>query len=108
MPYVTYPAFCSGFKEWSTRPFQTIVILVEGDTVIFKAGTRAKRDSGVRSADYRPGKERIDPETGKSLGRRQSKIGEIRLSSHQNDHISEGNITDGSGFKRGDVLKVVR
>ena len=95
-------------KELSSRPFQTTVLLVDGDTVIFKAGTRSKLDSGARLAVYRPGKELIDPETGRSLGRRQSKIGEIRLSSHQNNKVSEGSITDGSGFKRGDILKVVQ
>jgi len=95
-------------KKLSSRPFQTTVILMDGGTVIFKAGTRSNLNSGARLAVYRPGKELIDPETGRSLGRRQSKIGEIRLSSHQNNKISEGNITDGSGFKRGDILKLVQ
>ncbi|MBN4054293.1 hypothetical protein JYT87_01140 [Nitrospira defluvii] len=95
-------------KELSLRPFQTTVLLVDGDTIIFKAGTRSRLDSGARLAVYRPGKKLIDPETGRSLGRRQSKIGEIRLSSHQNKNISEGSITNGSGFKRGDILKIVQ
>ena len=95
-------------KELSSRPFQTTVLLVDGDTVIFKAGTRSKLDSGARLAVYRSGKELIDPDTGRSLGRRQSKIGEIRLSSHQNNKVSEGSITNGRGFKRGDILKIVQ
>lgn len=94
--------------ELSSRPFQTNILLVEGDTVLFKAGTRSKLESGARLTVYRPGKALIDPETGRSLGRRQKKVGEIRLSSHTNEKISEGSITEGSGFKRGDVLKVSR
>ena len=94
--------------ELSSRPFQTNVILIDGDTVIFKAGTRSKLDSGVRLTVYRPGKALIDPETGRSLGRRQKRIGEIRLSSHTNEKISEGDVTEGSGFKRGDILKVLK
>ncbi|MFQ5598541.1 MAG: CsgG/HfaB family protein [Nitrospiria bacterium] len=95
-------------NELSSRPFQTNILLVDGDIVIFKAGTRSKLDSGTRLAVYRPGKELIDPETGRSLGRRQSKVGEIKLSNHQNNRVSEGNIVDGSGFKRGDILKVIQ
>jgi len=94
--------------ELSNRPFQTHILLVDGDTVIFKAGTRSKLDSGTRLAVYRPGKELIDPETGRSLGQRESKVGEIKLSSHQNANVSEGSIVNGSGLKAGDILKVVQ
>ncbi len=94
--------------ELSSRPFQTTVLMVDGDTILFKAGTRSKLDSGQQLAVYRPGKELIDPDTGRSLGRRESRIGKIRLSNHQNDSVSQGSITNGSGFKRGDILKVVQ
>ncbi len=94
--------------ELSSRPFQTNILLVDGDIVIFKAGTKSKLDSGTLLAVYRPGKELIDPETGRSLGQRESRVGEIKLSNHQNDRVSEGSITKGSGFKRGDILKVVQ
>ncbi|MFQ5542836.1 MAG: hypothetical protein ACE5FY_00625 [Nitrospiria bacterium] len=94
--------------ELSQRPFQTRVLLVDGDVVIFKAGTRSKLGSGTRLGVYRPGKALIDPDTGRSLGRREKRVGAITLTSHQNNKISEGTISEGSGFKRGDVLKAIR
>ncbi len=93
--------------ELSNRPFQGRVLLMDGDAVIFRAGTRSKLDSGATLAVYRPGKELIDPDTGRSLGKREKKIGEIRLSSHQNENVSEGSIVSGSGFRKGDVLKAM-
>ncbi len=94
--------------ELSARPFQSKILLIDGDAVIFKAGTRSKLKSGALLAVYRPGKELIDPDTGRSLGKREKKIGEIKLSSHQNEKISEGTVLNGSGFRKGDVLKVVQ
>jgi len=93
--------------QLSSRPFQGRVLLMDGDAVIFKAGTRSKLDSGATLAVYRPGKELIDPESGRSLGKREKKIGEIRLSSHQNENVSEGSVVSGSGFRKGDVLKAM-
>ncbi len=93
--------------ELSKRPFQGRVLLMDGDIVIFRAGTRSKLGSGSTLAVYRPGKELIDPDTGRSLGKREKKIGEIRLSSHTNENVSEGSIISGSGFRKGDLLKAV-
>ena len=94
--------------ELSKRPFQGRVLLMDGDAVIFKAGTRSKLDSGAALAVYRPGKELIDPDTGRSLGKREKKIGEIRLSSHTNESVSEGSIVSGSDFRKGDLLKAIQ
>ena len=94
--------------ELSKRPFQGRVLLMDGDAVIFKAGTRSKLDSGATLAVYRPGKELIDPETGRSLGKREKKIGEIRLSNHTNENVSEGSIVSGADFRKGDVLKAIK
>lgn len=94
--------------ELSARPFQSRILLIDGDAIIFKAGTRSKLKPGALLAVYRPGKELIDPDTGRSLGKREKKIGEIKLSSHQNEKISEGTVVNGSGFLKGDVLKVVQ
>ncbi len=94
--------------ELSKRPFQGRVLLMDGDVVIFKAGTRSKLASGATLAVYRPGKELIDPDTGRSLGKREKKIGEIRLSSHTNESVSEGSIVSGSDFRKGDLLKAIQ
>ncbi len=94
--------------ELSSRPFQTHILMVDGDAIIFKGGTRSKLDSGARLTVYRPGADLIDPETGRSLGKREKKVGEITLASHTNEKISEGTISEGSGFKKGDVLRAVK
>ncbi len=94
--------------ELSKRPFQGRVLLMDGEAVIFRAGTRSKLDSGATLAVYRPGKELIDPDTGRSLGKREKKIGEIRLTSHTNDNVSEGSIVSGSNFRKGDILKAIQ
>ncbi len=94
--------------ELSNRPFQGRVLLMDGDAVIFRAGTRSKLGSGATLAVYRPGKELIDPDTGRSLGKREKKIGEIQLSSHTNENVSEGSIVSGSDFRKGDILKAIK
>ncbi len=94
--------------ELSKRPFQGRVLIMDGDAVIFKAGTRSKLDSGATLAVYRPGKELIDPDTGRSLGKREKKIGEIQLSSHTNENVSEGSIVSGADFRKGDILKAIK
>lgn len=70
--------------ELQKRPFQSHILLVDAGAVIFKAGKRSKLDSGARRAVYRPGVDLIDPETGRSLGKREKRVGEIKLSSHTN------------------------
>lgn len=94
--------------ELSERPFQSKIILVDGETVIFRGGTRSKLSSGVRLAVYSTGEDLIDPDSGRVLGKREKKIGVIQLASHQNGQLSEGRIVEGSGFKNGDVLKLMK
>ncbi len=94
--------------ELQKRPFQSHILLVDGGSIVFKAGTRSKLDSGVRLTVYRPGADLIDPETGRSLGKREKRVGEIKLSSHTNDVLSEGSVAEGSGFMKGDILRLVQ
>ena len=94
--------------ELNKLPFQSNILLVDGGSIVFKAGTRSKLESGARLAVYRPGADLIDPETGRSLGKREKRVGEIKLSSHTNSTISEGSVAEGSGFAKGDVLRLVQ
>jgi len=94
--------------ELSKKPFVGRILLMDGDTVIFKAGMRSKLKSGDRFAVYRRGKKLIDPDTDRFLGWSEKKIGEVTLSSHQNEKISQGSISSGSGFRKGDVLKHIK
>jgi curli biogenesis system outer membrane secretion channel CsgG len=98
----------SMIKELSERPFTSRIILVDGGTVIFRGGTRSKLDTGARLAVYRAGKELVDPDSGRVLGVREDKIGEIKLASHQNESVSQGSVVNGNGFKRGDILKLIK
>ena len=81
---------------------------MDGDAIIFKGGTRSKLDSGARLTVLRSGADLIDPETGRSLGKREKRVGEIKLSSHTNATVSEGSASEGSGFIKGDILRLVQ
>ena len=94
--------------ELSKTPFQSRILLVDGDAIIFKGGTRSKLDSGARLTVLRSGADLIDPETGRSLGKREKRVGEIKLSSHTNATVSEGSVSEGSGFIKGDILRLVQ
>ncbi|MDZ4384201.1 MAG: hypothetical protein U0940_01825, partial [Nitrospirota bacterium] len=89
-------------------PFRSHVLMVEGDSIIIRAGSRSKLQTGTVFSVYRPGPDLIDPETGRSLGKREKQIGEIILTSHQNENISEARIKTGSGFQTGDVIRTVK
>ncbi len=95
----------SMIKELSSRPFQSRIMLIDGKTVLFKGGTRSKLNSGAKLGVYRQGEDLVDPDTGRVLGKREKKVGEITLTSHQNNNVSEGNVVNGSDFKKGDVLR---
>ncbi len=95
-------------EKLNATPFQGRILLVDGDDVVIRAGYKSKLEPGTEFAVYRPGKELVDPETGRVLGRRQKKIGTIVLTSHQGERISEATIKSGAAFKAGDIVKVVR
>lgn len=100
-------AVTSMIKELSERPFQSRVILVDGETVLFRGGTKSKLQSGTRLAVYRPGKDLIDPDTGRVLGKRETRVGEIVVSSHQNEAITLSQAVSGKA-RKGDIVKVIK
>jgi hypothetical protein len=57
---------------------------------------------------YRAGQDLIDPETGRSLGKREKQIGEIALVSHTNDRVSEAKVSSGTGFQAGDIVRQIK
>jgi curli biogenesis system outer membrane secretion channel CsgG len=89
-------------------PYQCHVLMVDNQTVVIKAGERSKLAIGTRAGVFRSGPELIDPETGKSLGRREKKIGEVVVTSHVNDRLTETTITAGNGFQPGDLVRVLK
>jgi curli biogenesis system outer membrane secretion channel CsgG len=100
-------AMTSMIEKLNAQPFRGKVLLIEGDTIVIRAGTKSRIDPGTILNVYRSGKELVDPDTGRVIGRREKLIGEIVLSSHQSERISEASIKSGTGFKAGDVVKVL-
>jgi len=88
----------------SQRPFRGVVLVVEGDSIVIRAGTRSHISEGTELVVYRPGAEIHDPETGELLGRNESKIGMIKLSSHQNERLSNAVPVFGQQVQAGDIV----
>lgn len=95
-------------NKLNSLPYQSKIMLVEGPTVIIRAGEKSKLTAGAKLGVYRAGQDLIDPETGRSMGKREKLIGEITLMSHQNDRISEAKITSGTGFVAGDIVRAMK
>lgn len=89
-------------------PFQGRVLEVESGVLIVRAGSKSKLQSGTVFGVYRPGKDLVDPDTGRVIGKRESQVGEVVLTSHQGDNISEAKIKSGTGFKVGDIVRVMK
>jgi curli biogenesis system outer membrane secretion channel CsgG len=92
----------------SNMPFQSRIVLVDGSNVIIRAGEKSKLSPGTKLAVYRPGQDLIDPETGRSLGKREKQIGELTLLNHQNERISEAKVGMGAGFQAGDIVRALK
>ncbi|HHL40147.1 MAG TPA: hypothetical protein ENJ37_06545 [Deltaproteobacteria bacterium] len=101
-------AMASMIKKLNAQPFRTSIVLVDGDTILIRAGTRSRLAPGTVLAVYRPGEELVDPETGRVIGRREKRIGEIVLTAHQGERVSEATVKSGVGFKVGDVVKEIK
>lgn len=92
----------------NAQPFRGSVLAVDGPTVVVRAGTRSRLDPGTVFSVYRPGQNLIDPDTGRVIGKRQKKIGEIVLTEHQGERISDAEIKSGAGFRAGDIIKAFK
>lgn len=95
-------------KELNKRPFQGRILLVEGSTVMIRAGERSRLEPGAKLAVYRAGQDLVDPETRRVIGKREKQIGEIMLTGHQGERVSEAKVASGSGFQAGDIVRVMK
>ncbi len=90
----------------SSQPFRGIILLVDGEAIVIRAGTRSKVREGAELAVYRPGQEIRDPQTGELQGRRESRIGVVKITRHQDERLSEASAVSGQGFRVGDIVKI--
>ncbi|MBI3814538.1 MAG: hypothetical protein HY279_08770 [Nitrospinae bacterium] len=95
-------------NELNKRPFQGRILLMEGSTVIFRGGTKSKLAAGSKMGVYRAGADLVDPETGRVIGKREKNIGEIMVTGHQSDRVSEASVSSGMGFQPGDIVRAMK
>ncbi len=95
-------------NKLSAQPFTGRIVAMDGQTAIIRAGEKSKLASGTKLGVYRPGQDLIDPETGRSLGKREKMIGELTLTSHTNDRVSEAHVSSGAGFQAGDIVRALK
>ncbi len=93
-------------EKLNAVPFRSRVLLVDGTTLVIRAGFKSNLDTGTVLGVYRTGAELVDPDTGRVIGTREKLIGEVVLTSHQNENISDTQVRSGTGFKAGDVVRV--
>lgn len=91
----------------STMPFQGKLLAVDQGSVVLKAGSRSQINPGTKLEVFHVGEALLDPDNGQVLGYRESKVGVIRLDSHQNENLSTASILSGEGFRIGDVVKAL-
>lgn len=101
-------AMTSMVAKLNELPFTGKVLHVDGRSVTIRAGTRSRLEPGTVLSVYSAGVDLVDPDTGRVIGKREKLIGEIRLAEHQGERISEAEVSSGTGFKVGDVVKVKR
>ena len=90
----------------NAQEFVSRVLAVEDRIVYIRAGVKSRLDRGTVFLVYRPGRKLVDPETGRVIGRRQKRIGELVLVEHQSDRISITEIKSGADIMIGDVIKL--
>jgi hypothetical protein len=93
-------------EELSNQPFRGLVLLVESDSIVIRAGTRSHLEEGTELTVYRAGAEVRDPQTGELYGDKESRVGVIKITRHQDERLSEASVISGGGFRSGDSVRV--
>ncbi|MEO8332978.1 MAG: hypothetical protein ABI479_11155 [Gallionella sp.] len=94
-------------RNLGSMPFQGKILAVDGPSLVLKAGRRSKLKEGTQLAVYHVVKALIDPDNGQVLGYRESRIGVIKIDSHQSENLSAATVVSRSGFQAGDVVKPI-
>ena len=88
-------------------PFQGKLLAVDGSLLTLKAGRRSQLNEGTQLAVYHISEALVDTDNGQVLGYKESKIGVIKIASHQDENLSSAVIVSGSGFRVGDLAKPI-
>ena len=89
------------------QPFKGKIVMVDADSIVIRAGTRSRINEGAQLTVYHSGPDIRDPDSGEFLGRKESKIGVIRLDQHQSERLSQASVVSGKGFQSGDIVKLM-
>jgi hypothetical protein len=81
------------------------VFKAEGSQIYINAGYNINIQMDSVFTVYSKGEDLIDPSTGLSLGSALSRSGTVRVT-QVSDRFSIASAIEGSGFKRGDVVKL--
>lgn len=92
-------------ENMESRPWEGRVVKVEGNRLYVNGGANMNLTGGSLFTVYAKGEDLIDPDTGLSLGSALNRSGIVRLVQVE-EKFSIAEIVEGTGFKRGDVLKM--
>jgi curli biogenesis system outer membrane secretion channel CsgG len=88
-------------------PWSGKIIMVKGANVYMKPGSNAGVEVGDNFVIYSKGEILIDPDTGLELGSIEEKVGTIEVTSIiANGKAAQAKIKMGSGFKKGDFVRL--
>ena len=87
------------------QPWQGSVVKAEPGRIYINGGFNMGISMDSIFTVYSKGEELIDPTTGLSLGSALTRSGTVRVS-QVSDKFSIAEIIEGSGFKRGDIVKL--
>lgn len=85
-------------------PWRSWVMEVEGEEIIISGGSNMNLKIGDTFQLYHRGKALVDPETGQTLGHRETRIGALKIAEVQ-DKFSIGRMIEGAAPQRGDVVR---
>jgi len=92
-------------NNMNDQPWQGRIVKAEGSRIYINAGYNMNITMDSVFTIYSKGEELIDPVTGLSLGSALSRSGTVRVT-QVSDKFSIADAIEGSGFKRGDVVKM--
>jgi len=92
-------------KNMEEQVWQGRVVKVSGNKIYINAGSTMNIGTDMVFTVFSKGEELIDPDTGLSLGSMLSRSGTIRVIQVA-EKFSVGQVVEGSGFKRGDIIKM--